>query len=60
MGYSKKELKMYIKYIKKALKMINKMYKWKWIPVTKPLIIKLDLEEKLKYYTMKLNEIKKG
>ncbi len=64
MGYGKKELKMYIKYLKRTIKMLSKMeYSWKWNPLA-PLLqytcfstIK-DLNEELKYYTMKLQDLK--
>ena len=48
MGYTVKDLKMYIKYLKKALKMINRTYKWPWNPIPQPLSIKQDLENQLR------------
>lgn len=58
MGYTIKDLKMYIKYLKKALKMINKTYKWPWNPIPQPLSIKQDLENQLRYYKDLLHKLR--
>lgn len=58
MGYNKKELKMYIKYLKRTIKMLNKMDKWTWNPLGPCFNTIEDLNKQLKYYQNKLTEVK--
>jgi len=60
MGYSKKELKMYIRYLKRTIKMLGKMDKWTWSPLGPSFNTIKDLNEQLKYYQGQLNNLKKG
>lgn len=50
MGYSKKELKFHIKYIKKALRLINKVEKSIYGLSLTYMKLKEDLEKELVYY----------
>jgi len=59
MGYSKKELKMYIRYLKKTIKILSKMeYSWRYNPLGSNFNTIKDLNEELKYFQNKLNEVK--
>ncbi len=60
MGYSKKELKMYIRYLKRTIRMLGKMDKWTWNPLGPSFNTIKDLNEQLKYYQGQLNNLKKG
>ena len=61
MGYSKKELKMYIRYLKRTIKMLSKMeYSWKWNPLGSSFNTIKDLINQLEYYQGQLNNLKKG
>ncbi len=65
MGYSKKELKMYIRCLKKTIKTLTKMDKWTWNPLVSLFSCTYFstinyLKEQLKYYQGHLNDLKKG
>lgn len=58
MNSSLKELKMMLRYSKRALRFINKMYTWKWIPIKQPLNLKCELERNVAFYSQKIKEYK--
>lgn len=60
MGYSKKELKMYIRYLKRTIKILSKMDKWTWNPIGPSFHTIRDLNKQLEYYQGQLNNLKKG
>lgn len=58
MSKTLEELKMQLKYCKRALKMIQKMYKWKYIPISQPVVLIRELFGKINYYEEQIKEIK--
>ena len=59
-GYSKKELKMYIRYLKKTIKTLTKMDTWIWTPLGSCFNTINNLKKELKYYQEQLSNLKKG
>jgi len=59
MGYSKKDLKMFIRSLKRAIKMLNKMDKWTWNPIGSSTRIITELKEQLEYYQEQLKALRK-
>ena len=60
MGYSKKDLKMYIRCLKKTIKMLTKMDTWIWNPLGSCFNTINNLKKELKYYQEQLINLKKG
>ena len=59
MGYSKKDLKMFIRSLKRAIKMLNKMDSWTWNPIGSSTRTITELKEQLEYYQEQLKTLKK-
>lgn len=59
MGYSKKDLKMYIRYLKKTIKILTKMDTWIWNPLGSCFNTINNLKKELKYYQEQLSNLKK-